>query len=132
MRRLAPLLAISIVLLAGWRAPWRAPLRGIDFIGEHEPFRSEGHVDAEDIRSDPVYRLVLSGDGGEPRRDDPTLALLSEWGNAHPAHTAVVFLGDNLYPDGLQSSGSARARGEAVLLQQLQATRAREVFIPGN
>ena len=122
---------LSICALAPL-ACWRAPVRGIDFGSEHDPFRNEGHVDADEIRSEPVYRLVLIGDGGEPRRDDATLALLGEWSNAYPKRTGVVFLGDNLYPAGLQYTGPARARGEAILLQQLNATHARELFIPGN
>jgi hypothetical protein len=125
----ASLLSICALALL---ACWRAPLRGIDFGSEHDPFRNEGHVDAEEIRSNPVYRLVLIGDAGEPLRDDATLALLGEWSNAHPKRTGVVFLGDNLYPVGLQYTGPARARGEAILLQQLNATHARELFIPGN
>lgn len=126
----ASLLSISCALAP--LACWRAPLRGVDFGSEHDAFRNQGHVDADEIRSDPVYRLVLIGDAGEPGRDDATLALLGEWSNAHPERTAVIFLGDNLYPAGLQYTGSARARGEAILLQQLRATRARELFVPGN
>jgi hypothetical protein len=113
-------------------ACWRAPLRGIDFASGHDPFRNEGHVDAEAIADEPLYRLVLIGDGGEPGRDDPTLALLSEWSNAHPKRTAVVYLGDNLYPAGLPSAGSGRTRGEEILQQQLHATHARAIMIPGN
>src|SRR5467141_3835098 len=105
-------------------ACWRAPLRGIDFGPSQDPFRSEGYVDADEIQSAPIYRLVLVGDGGEPGRDGSTLALLGEWGDAHPGRTAVVFLGDNLYPAGLAFRGRARARGEAILLQQIRASHA--------
>jgi hypothetical protein len=125
-RRLAMAIAAAGCALAGL-ACWRAPLRGIDFGSDRDPFRNEGHVDADEIRSEPVYRLVLVGDGGEPGRDDPTLALLGKWGDAHPARTAVVFLGDNLYPAGLPFQGNGRARGEAILLQQIRAARARAV-----
>jgi Calcineurin-like phosphoesterase len=130
-RRFAMAIAAAGCALAGL-ACWRAPLRGIDFGSDRDAFRNEGHVDADEIRSEPVYRLVLIGDAGEPARDDPTLALLGEWANAHHERTGVVFLGDNLYPAGLQYTGQARARGEAILLQQIRATRARELFIPGN
>jgi hypothetical protein len=119
----------ALALLGCW---WRAPLRGPDFGPARDPYRNDGHVDADEIQSEPVHRLVLLGDGGEPGRDDPTLALLGEWGNAHPARTTIVFLGDNLYPAGLPSQGRGRAYGEGVLRQQLGATRAREIFIPGN
>ncbi len=72
------------------------------------------------------------GDAGRPAAKDETLALIGEWGDAHPARTTAIFLGDNIYPAGLQGTGRARARGEAILLQQLHATRARKLFIPGN
>src|SRR2546427_3152226 len=124
----APRFAASILSLCcalGLPACWRAPLRGIDFGPEHDPYRSKGHIEPEEIRREPVYRLLLFGDGGEPGAKDPTLALLGEWGNAHPARTTAVFLGDNLYPSGLAFEGRARARGEAILLQQIEATRAR-------
>src|SRR5262249_24245992 len=77
-------------------------------------------------------RLVLIGDGGEPGRDDPTLALLSEWSNAHPKRTSVVFLGDNIYPAGLPGRGRGRERGQEILLEQLRATSARAMMIPRN
>ncbi|MGH7337904.1 MAG: hypothetical protein ACREI7_10015, partial [Myxococcota bacterium] len=62
-RRLASLLSIAALALL---ACWRAPLRGIDFSPERDPFRGEGHIDADEIRSEPVYRLILVGDAGEP------------------------------------------------------------------
>src|SRR6185503_9626506 len=37
-----------------------------------------------------------------------------------------------VYPAGIQGAGPARARGEAILLQQINATRAHRLFIPGN
>jgi hypothetical protein len=113
-------------------ACFRAPLRGIDFGPEHDPFRNEGHVEPDELKSEPVYRLILAGDGGSVIHEDPTLALLGEWGDARPARTTVIFLGDNVYPSGLQSGSGARRRGEAILLQQLNATRAHALFIPGN
>jgi hypothetical protein len=127
---------VAASLLCLWSlalvACWRAPVRGIDFIADRDPFRNQGHVDADEIQSDPVFRLVLIGDSGEPTREDATLALLGRWSNVHPKRTSVVFLGDNLYPAGLQYPGPDRARGEGILLQQLQATHAHEIFVPGN
>jgi hypothetical protein len=76
--------------------------------------------------------LILIGDGGAPSTRDETLALLGVWGDANPRRTSVVFLGDNVYPAGIQGAGPARARGEAILLQQINATRAHRLFIPGN
>jgi hypothetical protein len=58
------------------------------------------------------------------------LALLGRWGDAYPDRTTTVFLGDNVYPAGLQDAD--RAHGEAVLRQLLHSTRAAKLFIPGN
>jgi len=113
-------------------ACFRAPLRGIDFSSEHEAYRNQGHIEAAELKSKPVYRLILVGDGGDPGAEDPTLALLQKWGDAAPARTTAIFLGDNVYPAGVQNAGPARQRGEAILLQQLNATHARKLFIPGN
>ena len=124
----------AIAGLAILAAPgcWRAPLRGIDFGPDRDAFRNQGHIEASELESEPVYRLILVGDGGNPGAEDPTLALLRDWGDAHPARTTAVFLGDNVYPAGVQDAGPARRRGEAILLQQLNATHARKLFIPGN
>lgn len=125
-REFVPFVVGALVLLACWRAP----LRGIDFGPERDPYRREGHVEPEQLQSEPVYRLLLIGDAGSPVRDDPTLSLLGEWGDVHPERTTAIYLGDNLYPAGLQNG--ARARGEAILRQQIEATRAHKIFIPGN
>ena len=111
-------------------ACFRAPLRGSDFVADRDPYLREGHLEPERLEGEPVYRLLLAGDGGANLRGDPTLALLGEWGDVHPDRTTAIFLGDNVYPAGLQSGD--RARGEAILRRQLQSTRARKLFIPGN
>ena len=108
----------------------RAPLRGTDFGRESDAYLYADHVEPEKWSDAPLYRLVLFGDGGRPSPDDPTLELLGRWGDEHPEKTTVVYLGDNLYPAGLQDSD--RARGEAVLMQQIEATRADKILIPGN
>ena len=76
------------------------------------------------------HRLILIGDAGDPRDNEATLATLARWGDARPESTTVVFLGDNLYPKGLQEDD--RERGERILRSQLDATSARRVFTPGN
>ena len=82
-------------------------------------------------RSDrPVYRVILVGDGGLPMpKDDPTFALLGKWGDEMPDRTEVVYLGDNVYPAGIQPSNP---RAKEILLAQLRATRAAKLFVPGN
>jgi hypothetical protein len=109
---------------------WRAPLRGIDFGPKGDPYRRKDYVEPEALKTKPVFRLVLAGDAGSAVPNDPTLTLLGKWADADPKRTAVVYLGDNLYPAGLQQAD--RPRGERVLREQLDATRARKIFIPGN
>jgi hypothetical protein len=74
------------------------------------------------------HRLVLIGDTGLWLEDDPTLLALDTWTSGVPS--TVVFLGDNVYDDGLVDSD--RERGEKILRQQLEATDAAKVFVPGN
>ncbi len=77
----------------------------------------------------PTHRLILIGDAGATLPEDATLSDLGLWADDLPDATHVVFLGDNLYPSGL---GEGDERGTGILLQQLRATRARKVFVPGN
>jgi hypothetical protein len=77
----------------------------------------------------PTHRVILIGDAGIPAPNEPVLADLSRWGDERPEQTTVAFLGDNLYPRGLDAGDED---GEGVLLQQLRATRARKIFVPGN
>lgn len=77
----------------------------------------------------PAYRVILIGDAGATRPEEATLSDLGLWAEDGIDRTAVVFLGDNLYPSGL---GNSDERGEGILLQQLRATRALKVFVPGN
>jgi hypothetical protein len=111
-------------------ACFRAPLRGDDFVAGRAPYLRPGHIEPERIEGEPVYRLILAGDGGLAAPNDPTLSLLRAWGNARPERTTAVFLGDNVYPAGLQRGD--RARGEAVLRRQVASTRAARLFVPGN
>jgi hypothetical protein len=77
----------------------------------------------------PSYRVILIGDAGATRPEEATLSDLGLWAEDLVERTTVVFLGDNLYPSGL---GEGDERGEGILLQQLRATRARKLFVPGN
>jgi hypothetical protein len=77
----------------------------------------------------PAYRVILIGDAGATRPEEATLSDLGLWAEDLLERTAVVFLGDNLYPSGL---GDGDERGEGILLQQLRATRAKKLFVPGN
>lgn len=82
--------------------------------------------------------ILLIGDAGLPALDEPEPVLVALRNEAaqSPERTTVVFLGDNIYPDGLPDTGhSDRTHAEAALLAQIDAVRdagAHGVFVPGN
>lgn len=79
------------------------------------------------------YRLLLLGDGGEPEPDEPVLKTLNEWAKKDPASTSVVFLGDNMYPEGMTERKKHEA--SARLMPQfavVKSTGTHGLFIPGN
>lgn len=76
-----------------------------------------------------THRLLLIGDAGLYLENDPTLKKLGEW-SSDAANSTVLFLGDNIYNEGLVDDD--RERGEMILSQQLAATSARKILIPGN
>ena len=79
------------------------------------------------------YRLLLLGDGGEPEPDEPVLKTLGEWAEKDAARTSVIFLGDNMYPEGMterrQHEASSRLTPQLAVVK---ATGAHGLFIPGN
>lgn len=98
------------------------------------------------------YRILLIGDAGDPfERENksldkaPVLEALKYFAGFIPDRTAVVFLGDNIYPAGLpdetgqslrkdedsQNLASAKKRID-TLIDVLKASGARGIFIPGN
>lgn len=90
----------------------------------------------------PDATLFLVGDAGAPRGDgEPVLEALAAAGTEARAltgadRTAVVFLGDNVYPAGVPvEPGPERTRAERRLGAQLDAVRrtgVRAWFVPGN
>lgn len=81
----------------------------------------------------PLYRILLVGDAGEPGPEAAALVALRAWVDDVPDRTLVTFLGDNAYPNGLTRAN--RPDGEQSLLRQLQVvegTPATALFIPGN
>ena len=75
-----------------------------------------------------THRVVMIGDAGLWLEDDPTLAAIGAW--THEIPSSVVFLGDNIYNEGLTDED--RERGEKILAQQLAATSAPKIVVPGN
>lgn len=79
------------------------------------------------------YRLLLLGDGGEPEPDEPVLKTLSEWAEKDAARTSIIFLGDNMYPEGMTERRKHEASSR--LTPQLAVAKtagAHGLFIPGN
>jgi len=82
-------------------------------------------------------RLFLIGDAGAPKASgEPVLHALGEDLALDPAHSLIVFLGDNVYPKGIPDSTDA---GYAEALRRLDDQiniavqhRVRAWFIPGN
>lgn len=116
---------LGIVLLVISNRP---VLEGMNYPAEAPPFIAEN-------RSVPVapvdvhHRLILIGDAGLYLENDPTLAALGHWaGDVRDA--SVLFLGDNIYDDGLIEE--ERAEAERILAQQLSATTVRKIVLPGN
>ena len=86
----------------------------------------------------PIFTIYLIGDAGEAGEngDFTTLNLLQKHLQAAGNQSAVVFLGDNIYPRGLPDEGHhGYAEAEEVLKayqEILNGYQGRTFFIPGN
>lgn len=79
------------------------------------------------------YRILLLGDGGQPKPDEPVLKTLKKWAEKTPEKTSIVFLGDNMYPEGMTER--KRHETEERLDPQIDVIKSANVhglFIPGN
>lgn len=81
--------------------------------------------------------LFLIGDAGEPdpREIGAPLESLTVQASAAPERTLIVFLGDNVYPEGIPEEGHAEwADARRRLEAQVRAvpSGARGIFLPGN
>jgi len=87
---------------------------------------------------DLIYQVFLIGDVGAPSLDvqEPTLMLFQAFLEKADEHSAAIFLGDNIYEDGLpDSTHPKRDFYEQRLIEQLKTVEnypGRGVFIPGN
>lgn len=85
-----------------------------------------------------LYSVYLVGDAGDASLDplEPTLAVLRNKLETSGEQSAVVFLGDNIYPDGLPSKDhQSREQAEQRLQAQFKSVEGyagRIVFVPGN
>jgi len=81
-------------------------------------------------------RILLIGDAGATRKDEPGLAKLLQWASVVPEKTTIIFLGDNIYPAGLPAENDpGREKAERRLTSLIDVIRqsgAKAVFVPGN
>ena len=103
-------------------------MKGPIYAADGPAWQAEG-VSSGAAEIELAHRVILIGDTGLFLEDDPTLAALGRWTDAAPS-SSVVFLGDNIYNEGLVEDD--RERGEKVLTQLLQSTSSPKYFIPGN
>lgn len=86
------------------------------------------------VQAPPDARLLFIGDAGGPAPNEVLEAL--EASLREPPVAMAVFLGDNVYPDGMPADGSpARAEAERRLRAQLAAVLAAGatgIVVPGN
>ena len=79
------------------------------------------------------YRILLIGDAGQPKQDEPVLKTLHSWTKRAPDKTSVVFLGDNMYPDGMTEQKQHEAHSRlGPQIDVIKSTDAHGLFIPGN
>lgn len=84
---------------------------------------------------DPIYRLYLIGDAGKAGGNS-TLDLLTNRLKPEGESTGIIFLGDNIYENGMPPVGHRkRKEAEAIIDSQINAVRNFKgdvFFIPGN
>jgi hypothetical protein len=84
-----------------------------------------------------VQRLIMIGDAGQLKNDrHPELELVARLFSLQDSNTAVIYLGDNIYPVGLPEPGSANyATRKKILDLQIDLIKdkgAKGIMIPGN
>lgn len=85
-----------------------------------------------------IYRMFLIGDAGSASLDvqEPNLKLFESFLEKAGKNSAAIFLGDNIYNNGLpDSTDPNRAFYEARINEQLKTVenfKGRVVFVPGN
>ena len=96
------------------------------------------HLRIEEIPPEQIETtLFLIGDAGEPdpRHSETALDSLAVQAAVAPSRSIIVFLGDNVYPDGIKEEGRAEyADARRRLEVQVNAVPlgVRGIFVPGN
>jgi len=114
-------------------------LTGCSSTGLYITDEAGGWEDNQPPRSeDLLYRIFAIGDAGSPasEKKEPTLRLLQSKLEDADENSALVTVGDNLYPDGMPEPDSpGRAEAERRITEQLEITRGfrgRVILTPGN
>jgi hypothetical protein len=95
---------------------------------------SELPLDSDSIKQ----RIILIGDAGDPSNEfgEPVLIALQREASNFADSTIVVFLGDNIYPNGLPDEDDPnRKEYERRIDEQMNSvieSGSRGIFIPGN
>jgi hypothetical protein len=100
-------------------------------------YRDEPRFGAAINENEVAHRLLLIGDAGAPATGgEPVLLALERYASSIPNKTTIVFLGDNIYKDGMpDKSSDSRNDAERRIDAQIDVIRhtgARGIFIPGN
>lgn len=131
-------LALSVLLIALSGCGSLERLRDdLSLHGEDALASILGHPHPE---GEPIYSVFLAGDGGDPWITNDSLKPALEMLRAHlgdaDSLSAVVFLGDNIYPSGLPNVGeNEREEAEEILQGQIVVVEdfpGRIIFLPGN
>ena len=106
--------------------------------GSPEPAKQKPMARPQPPAEQLLYSVFLIGDGGEVSRNplEPTLQVLQNKLQKAGPQSAVVFLGDNIYPSGLPPAGADyRPQAEQILRTQmdiLEGYPGQVLFLAGN
>jgi hypothetical protein len=122
-------------LWLGTAVLWLALVISLTNRSHTSPYRARPSAPVDD-RAVPSVRVILIGDAGLALSGSKVLRAAADLSTRPAGRTAVVYLGDNVYPSGLPPAGDPyRAHAEATLLAQLRAfdaSGAQVYFTPGN
>jgi hypothetical protein len=137
MRGRAHRVALALLACVGTLAAGRAlrpgdPVPNRDQGEQAKPRTSPAPLPTEK----PEMNVFLIGDAGAPAEHEPVLTALEKALSEDPRHSMVVFMGDNIYPDGMpDSSSGGRKEAERRLQAQLDVvknSKSAGIFIAGN
>lgn len=89
-------------------------------------------VEVKDVRT----RLLLAGDLGAVLDGAPILSKLQDWAERPAKRTSIIFLGDNIYEEGLPNKSSfsfgSAERPLRAQMNVVEQRKSRGIFVPGN